>query len=203
MNPRIIGIAGGSGSGKSTLVDHLTARLGSEGSDRLELDAYYRDQTALSEEERALLNYDHPDQIDWPLFRKHLRALACGNPVVVPSYDFATHARLATVRRLDPSPILFVDGILLFHDPVIRELLTLRVYLEVDDDVRLIRRLRRDIRERERTVDSVLNQYLATVRPMHRRFVEPTMRYAHLVLGPELPVEAAVDRVIESLAGGI
>ncbi len=194
--PVVIGIAGGSGSGKSTLVGRLIDRLGPERASSLELDSYYRDRGALNSEQRAGLNYDHPDQLDWPLFLEHLRTLRSGEPVDVPRYDFPTHTRTGSTRHLSPVSTLLVDGILLFHDPVIRDLLDLRVYLDVEDDIRLIRRLQRDIRERGRTVESVLDQYLRSVRPMHRQFVEPTREFAHFVLGPDISIEEATDRVI-------
>jgi uridine kinase len=198
-HPVVIGIAGGSGSGKSTLIARLADRFGSGRASSLELDSYYRDQGSLNPEQRAGLNYDHPDQLDWPLFKGHLQTLRAGKPVNVPQYDFATHTRSRSTRRLNPASVVIVDGILLFHDPAIRDLLDLRVYLDVEADIRLIRRLQRDIEERGRTVDSVLDQYLRSVRPMHRRFVEPTKAFAHLVLGPDISIDEAAERVSHAL----
>jgi len=181
------------------LIARLADRFGSGRSSSLELDSYYRDQGGLTQEERSGLNYDHPEQLDWPLFKGHLQTLRAGKPVNVPQYDFASHTRTSSTHPLNPASILVVDGILLFHDPVVRGLLDLRVYLDVEADIRLIRRLRRDIQERGRTVDSVVEQYLRSVRPMHRRFVEPTREFAHLVLGPDLSIDEAAKRVFQTL----
>jgi uridine kinase len=159
-------------------------------------DSYYRDHPDLSLEERALINYDHPDSLETSLLAEHLRSLIAGESVDVPQYDFSTHRRLGDTRRVDPEPVIIVDGILVLAEPELRELCEIRAYVETDPDVRFIRRLLRDTRERERSVDSVINQYGDTVRPMHLEFVEPSKRHAHVII----PFGAENTVAIEMLA---
>ncbi len=178
----VIGVTGGTGSGKTTVAERLAADLGPGSLSLLELDAYYRDRRDLAVEARAALNYDHPDAFDWPLFRSHVTALADGRPVDMPVYDFAHHRRSERVRTVEPSAVLVVEGILVLWDEELRDRFDLRVYVDTDADVRFIRRLRRDVADRGRTTESVVEQYLGTVRPSHLQFVEPTKRYADVIV---------------------
>jgi uridine kinase len=180
--PFVIGVAGGSGSGKTTISTRIRSLIGSEHIAYLQHDSYYRDHGHLSPAERALCNYDHPASLDTPLLVQHIHALCRGETVQVPIYDFATHTRSPITQPLAPAPVILVEGILLFVDPTLRELLDLRIYVDTDPDIRLIRRLHRDMTERGRTLDSVISQYLRTVRPMHQEFVEPSKRHADIVI---------------------
>jgi len=180
--PLVIGVAGGSGSGKSTVVQQILDRVPAVSVCLIRHDWYYCDHAHLPLEERARINYDHPDSLDTPLLADHLRELIAGRAVDVPQYDFSTHRRLAETRRLDPAPVVIVDGILVLAEPALRELCEIRAYVETDPDVRFIRRLLRDTRERDRTVESVIAQYGETVRPMHLEFVEPSKRHAHVII---------------------
>ena len=179
--PLIVGVVGGSGSGKTT-VAHAIAESAEGGAVVLDQDAYYRDLAHLSLEERRRINFDHPDSIDTGLFVAHLEALAAGEPVDKPTYDFAAHTRAAETVRIEPGRVVVVDGILLFVDPRLRRMFDLRIYVDVADDVRFIRRLLRDLTERGRSLESVIEQYLDTVRPMHLEFVEPSRRHADVII---------------------
>lgn len=179
--PLIVGVVGGSGSGKTT-VAHAIAESVEGGAVVLDQDAYYRDLAHLSLEERRRINFDHPDSIDTGLFVAHLEALAAGEPVDKPTYDFAAHTRAAETVRIEPGRVVVVDGILLFVDPRLRRMFDLRIYVDVADDVRFIRRLLRDLTERGRSLESVIEQYLDTVRPMHLEFVEPSRRHADVII---------------------
>lgn len=178
----MLGVAGGSGSGKTTVAEHLARLSGVARVALVRLDSYYRDSPHLPLDERAAMNYDHPDAFDWPLLMDHVRALCEGRAVEVPVYDFAAYARRAETVRLEPTRIVVVEGILVLYEPELRDLFDLRVFVDTDADVRLIRRLERDVAERGRTLASVLDQYLATVRPSHLQFVEPTKRYADVIV---------------------
>ncbi len=180
--PLIIGIAGGSGSGKSTIVQSVVDIVGSDVVVQFPHDAYYRDQEHLTYEERLQINYDHPDSLENELMIKHLAALRSGQPVDRPVYDFSSHTRAPETVRVEPESVIIVDGILVLAEPELRALMDLRVYIDTDADLRLLRRLQRDIVERGRTVDSVLAQYEKTVRPMHLQFVEPSKRYADIIV---------------------
>jgi uridine kinase len=178
----VIGVAGGSGSGKTTVVRRIIESLGDEQVTVLEHDRYYRDRNDLRLEERAQLNYDHPDSLETDLLVRHLHELRAGRAVDVPAYDFARHARQpATVPAL-PRRAIIVEGILIFADAALRSLMDVKVFVDADDDTRFIRRLQRDIAERGRTVASVIDQYLGTVKPMHLEFVEPSKRYADIII---------------------
>ena len=179
--PLVIGVVGGSGSGKTTVVRAIQESAGAEAA-LLDQDAYYRDLADLTLEERRLVNFDHPDSIDTELFVEHVRRLAAREPVDKPVYDFAAHTRAPGTVRIMPADVVLVDGILLFADRRLRELFDIRIFVDVADDVRFIRRLRRDLTERGRTVDNVIEQYLRTVRPMHLEFVEPSKRYADIII---------------------
>jgi uridine kinase len=182
MKPFVIGVAGGSGSGKTTVVRQIVNSLGDDQVSLLEHDKYYRDRGDLRLEERAALNYDHPDSLETDLLVQHVKALRHGDPVDVPLYDFARHAREEGTTRVVPRRAIIVEGILLFADADLRKLLDVKVFVDADDDTRFIRRLQRDISERGRTVASVIDQYLGTVKPMHLEFVEPSKRYADVII---------------------
>lgn len=181
MRPLIIGIAGGSGSGKTTVARAIHDRLGVDAV-FLDQDAYYRDQAHLPIEARAATNFDHPDAFDTDLMVAHLEALADWRPIDKPTYDFARHTRAEATVRVEPKDVVLVDGILLFADARLRALFDVKVFVDVADDLRFIRRLERDVSERGRSAESVIAQYLATVRPMHLEFVEPSKRHADLII---------------------
>ncbi|MDF2719584.1 MAG: udk [Paenibacillus sp.] len=178
----MIGIAGGTGSGKTTVAERLVTELGSEQVALLSQDSYYADNRHLSMEEREQINYDHPDSVDGDLLLEHLRLLRRLQPIEMPVYDFSTHSRVGRTIRVMPKRVVILEGILLFADPLIRQELDIKVFVDTDADVRVLRRLSRDIQERGRTVDSVFAQYLNTVKPMHDAFVEPSKRYADLII---------------------
>ena len=182
MTPSVIGVAGGSGSGKTTVVRRIVNSLGPEQVIVLEHDRYYRDRNDLRLEERAALNYDHPDALDTDLLVEHVRVLKAGEAVDVPLYDFTRHARRADRQRCEPRRAIIVEGILIFTEPALRELMDVKVFVDADADTRFIRRMQRDVAERGRTLESVVEQYLATVKPMHFEFVEPTKRYADIII---------------------
>ena len=185
----IIGIAGGTGAGKTTVARRLT-----EGVDEvsvLPLDNYYRDRSSLPESERAEVNYDHPEAFEWTLVADHLDALAAGEPVEMPRYDFERHVRTDETTHVAPGSVVIVEGILALHDDAVRDRYDLRLYVETDADVRVLRRIQRDVRERGRDLDGVVEQYLSTVKPMHEQFVRPTKRDADLVI-PEGANEKAI-----------
>lgn len=193
--PLFIGLAGGSGSGKTTIAEELVDRLAGRVA-LLHHDAYYRHMDDLSFEERTRVNYDHPKSLETELLIKHLEDLRTGIAIEHPVYDFATHLRSADTVRVEPAPVVVVEGILVLSEPELRSELDLKIFVDTDPDLRLARRLERDISERGRTVESVINQYFATVRPMHIEFVDPSRRYADLII-PEGYNPAAVATVVE------
>ena len=180
--PFLLGVAGGSGSGKTTVAERLAGLIGGSELALVRLDAYYRDRNHLPAEERAAINYDHPDAFDWPLLLDHVQALLDGLEVQVPVYDFATYLRLPDRVLLAPARVIVVEGILVLYEPELRERFDLRVFVDTDADVRFIRRLERDIAERDRTPASVIEQYLTTVRPSHEQFIEPSKRHADVIV---------------------
>jgi uridine kinase len=182
MRPLVVGIAGGTGSGKTTVANKLAAAMPPGRCVTIEHDSYYRDQQHLSFEERTKVNYDHPASLESPLLATHLRQLRAGESVDVPSYDFASHTRSASTRRVSPAPLIIVEGILVFAEAALREQMDIKIFVDTDADIRLIRRIRRDIEVRGRTFQSVRDQYYATVRPMHIEYVEPTKRWADLIV---------------------
>lgn len=200
--PLTIGVVGGSGSGKTTVARAIESGLDVDVT-FLDQDAYYLDLGHLELEARKQVNFDHPDAFDADLFVAHLEDLIAGRAVDKPTYDFAAHTRAARTVRLVPRDVIVVDGLLLFAEARLRALLDIKVYVDVADDVRFIRRLRRDVAERGRAVEDVIHQYLETVRPMHLEFVEPSKRYADLIIPEgaenEVALEAVVAR-IKSLA---
>ena len=178
----IIGIAGGSGSGKSTLASEIIQSLGSDNVLVIQHDSYYRDRSHIPPAERENINYDHPDAIETSLLVSHLKELRKGRPVEIPIYDFITHTRKSAANTTYPKKFVFVEGIFILVDEALRQLMDIKVYVDTDDDIRLIRRLQRDIIERGRTLKSVINQYKSTVKPMHKAFVEPSKRYADIIV---------------------
>jgi uridine kinase len=193
--PLFIGVAGGSGSGKTTIAEEVVDRLDGKVA-LIQHDAYYRHRIDLSFEERTQVNYDHPDSLDTELLVEHLEALRSGLPIDRPVYDFSTHLRSDETVLVPPGRVVLVEGILVLSDSRLRSELDLKIFVDTDPDLRLARRLERDIAERGRSVDSVIGQYFATVRPMHLEFVEPSRRYADLII-PEGYNPAAVATVVE------
>ena len=182
MNTVIIGIAGGSGSGKTTLTNRLWKQFGPDEVSVLNHDSYYKRHDELPYEERCKLNYDHPDSFDTPLLVEHLKALRAGQPVKVPIYDYSIHNRTDRIVTVYPAPVIIVEGILIFASPELCEQMDMKVYVDTDADVRILRRIMRDVKQRARTLDSVVEQYLTTVKPMHEQFVEPSKRKADLIV---------------------
>ena len=180
--PVLIGVAGGSGSGKTTVVRRIVESLGPDQVNVLEHDRYYRDRNDLRFEERLALNYDHPDALETDLLVRHIQDLKAGRGVDVPRYDFSRFVRLDATEHLAPRKAIIIEGILIFTDVSLRELMDVKVFVDADADTRFIRRLRRDVAERGRTMENVIEQYLGTVKPMHFDFVEPTKRYADLII---------------------
>ena len=180
--PLVIAIAGGTGSGKTTISNLITERVGEENITVLNHDAYYRDRMDLPLKKRAKLNYDHPNSLETELLVKHVKALKHGKAVEMPVYDFTTHSRKKDTITISPHSVILVDGILLFVEKELRKLFDVKIFVDTDPDIRFIRRLERDIRERGRTQESVIKQYLKTVRPMHLEFVEPSKRYADIII---------------------
>jgi uridine kinase len=200
LPPVIIGIAGGSGSGKTTVA--LRVREVSPGKTIriIHHDSYYHDNPGLPLEERAQINYDHPRAFQTELLIEHLQALRRGRPIQKPLYDYATHSRRPDTERVDPADIVFVKGILVLENAALRELMDIRLYVDVDADERFIRRLRRDVEERGRSVESVIRQYLTMVRPMHLQFVEPSKRYAHIIIPEGGYNRVAIDLIAVKIA---
>lgn len=182
MKPLIIGIAGGSGSGKSTVARRVAESLAGPSVAFIDMDAYYHDLGHLDFEDRRRANWDHPDAFDLDLFVRHLETLAGGGAIEKPVYDFVSHRRCPDTVPVAPAEVVVVDGILLFVDPRVRALCDIKVFVDASADIRLVRRIRRDIRVRGRPLDEILEQYLSTVRPMHLEFVEPTKRYADVIV---------------------
>jgi uridine kinase len=182
VTPFLIGLAGGTGSGKTTVANAIVNRVGKERIAILSHDSYYRDIVDLPKNVLDRQNFDHPDSLESELLVRHLKALKQGMVVETPIYDFKVHRRAEESRRIEPRKIVLVDGILIFAEPELRKLFDVKIYVDTDADVRLIRRLKRDIAERGRSVESVVTQYESTVRPMHMEFVEPSKRYADLII---------------------
>jgi uridine kinase len=180
--PFLIGVAGGSSSGKTTVAERLAQLAGAEHLALIKLDSYYVEFHDAPLEERQAFNYDHPDAFDWPLLNEHVGNLVAGRAIPVPVYDYVDFNRTSDVRIVRPAQIVVVEGILVLWEPSLRDRFDLKVYLDTDADIRFIRRLQRDVAERGRTPDSVIAQYLATVRPAHEQFIEPSKRYADVII---------------------
>ena len=200
----IIGICGGTGSGKTTIARKIIETVGAENVNLIEQDSYYRNLEDMPLDERHQANFDHPDAIDGELLVNHLKRLKNGYDVEMPVYDFKTHTRSKESETITPKPVLIVEGILIFAEPRILSLLDCRVFVDTPADVRFIRRLKRDISERGRTVESVIEQYYATVRPMHFEFVEPSKRNADIIIpeggNPEVGIEFLCGKIREELS---
>ena len=199
QSPVTLGIAGGSGSGKSTIASALLKRVGAEHIAILAHDSYYKNLSHLPENQRRNINFDHPDSLDTELMSAHLRALQAGKTVEIPRYDFTIHERIEQTKTVEPRPIILVEGILILAESRLRALCDIKIFVDIDDDVRFIRRLERDTQERGRSVDSVIRQYLRTVRPMHLRFVEPSKRYADVIIPEGGYNSVAIDLVAERI----
>ena len=196
QRPIVIGVAGGTGSGKTTVSQAILSRVGSQRIAFLQHDSYYRELSHLAAEERSQINFDHPNSLDNDLLVQHLDELCRGNAVEVPIYDFTTDNRCADVMHVLPQPVVVVEGILIFAERALRDRMDVKIYVDADADMRFIRRLQRDIAERGRSIQAVVDQYLNTVRPMHLEFVEPTKRYADIII-PRGGLNAiAIDMVV-------
>jgi uridine kinase len=195
MEPVVIGVAGGTGSGKTTVAHEVLKRAGTEQISLIQHDAYYKDLSNLPEAQRAMFNFDHPDALDNELLIAHLYELKAGHPIDMPVYDFTTHTRTGQTKRVEPHRVILVEGILILADESLRRLMEVKIYVDTDADIRFIRRLQRDIAERGRTMDSVIHQYLATVRPMHLEFVETSKRYADIIIPEGGFNEVAIEMI--------
>jgi uridine kinase len=198
-----IGVAGGTGSGKTTVANEIVRRIGRERIVIVNQDRYYRDLAHLDHNQRMHHNFDHPDAIEENLLEEHITLLKAGEPAPLPVYDFARHVRVAATEWIDPQPVILVEGILILAIPVIRQQLDIKLFVDTDSDLRFIRRLQRDMVERGRTVDGVVDQYLATVRPMHLEFVESTKRWADVII-PEggfntVALDLVISRILQML----
>jgi uridine kinase len=195
----IVGIAGGTGSGKTTVAKRIAASLPAVSVTTIEHDAYYRDRSDLPADERSQLNYDHPSSLETELLIEHIDRLRAGESIDVPIYDFKEHKRAAESRRVSPTPIVLVEGILVFVDAKLRDRLDMKLFVDTDADIRIFRRIRRDMEHRGRTFDSVREQYYKTVRPMHLEFVEPSKRTADLIIPEGGNNAVALDLIITKL----
>lgn len=198
--PIVIGISGGTGSGKTTVSNVILGRIGAQDLACLPHDAYYKNLSDLSPDERTRINFDHPDSLDTDLLIEHLQALKRGEAVEVPIYDFTQHRRTEDTVHIEPCPVILVEGILIFADPVLRTLFDVKIFVDTPADIRFIRRLQRDIIERGRTMESVISQYQKTVRPMHMEFVEPSKRYADVIIPEGGHNTVAMDMVVARIA---
>jgi len=197
--PVIVGVAGGTGSGKTTVVREIMRGLTTHDVLVIQHDSYYRDRSHLSPRERADINYDHPDALETSLLIKHLKQLLAGQTVEVPIYDFGTHTRKSECQQAKPCKVIMVEGILILADPELRKLFDIKVFVDTDADIRFIRRMERDISERARTRESVVKQYVESVRPMHLEFVEPSKRYADVIIPEGGRNSVAVDMLITKI----
>jgi uridine kinase len=203
----IIGICGGTGSGKTTVANRILESVSASEVVFIQQDSYYRNLKDLPLDYRQVANFDHPDALDNDLLVNHVRRLRSGEPIELPLYDFKTHTRLVETRAVKPQPIVIVEGILIFAEARLLEQMDIKVFVDTPDDIRFIRRLRRDVAERGRTVESVIEQYLATVRPMHMQFVEPSKRHADVII-PEgghnlVSIDLISGKIRERLASSL
>ena len=197
--PYIVGVAGGTGAGKTTLAHILLEHLGEDRALRISHDAYYRDFSHIPADQRAQINFDHPDVLEIDLLVQHLQALSRGRTVLIPTYDFTTHSRSNSTLELCPRPIIIVEGILVLVEQILRDALNLKIFVDTPPDIRLIRRINRDIEERGRTPESVTLQYRETVRPMHDSYVEPSRKYADLIVCGDRDFTIAADLILGHL----
>ena len=202
MTPFIIGVAGGSGSGKSTVSQQVLSSFGSDMVSVVMQDDYYRDQSNLTPEVRRKQNYDHPDAFDWPLLVRHVQALQSGQTIAMPVYDFTIDNRSDQTIAVKPAPVIVIEGLFALYDADLRDMMSLKIFVDTASDVRFIRRMQRDINERGRSVESIVGQYLETVRPMHKQFIEPTKRNADVIL-PHGANGPAVDMITTKVASVI
>ena len=200
-HPVTIAVAGGTGSGKTTVSEAILKRVGADRIAYLQHDSYYFDWSQLPLDPRHLPNFDHPNSLETDLLVKHLKQLKTGHAAQVPVYDFTTHRRAPEVRHIEPQPVILVEGLLIFAEKKLRELFDIKIYVDTDNDIRVIRRLRRDIAERGRTMEAVIDQYLNTVRPMHLEFVEPSKRYADVIIPEGGFNTVALDMVVARIEG--
>ncbi|HYR27892.1 MAG TPA: uridine kinase [Thermoanaerobaculia bacterium] len=196
MRPVVIGIAGGTGSGKTTVARAIHDRVGKDRIEWISHDSYYRNFEGLSPEERHHINFDHPDSLESELLARHLDVLVKGSAVEVPMYDFATHSRKAETTRVEPRKVIIVEGILVLYEPELRKRIDIKLFVDTPADIRFVRRLMRDIKSRGRSVESVIEQYVTTVRPMHEEFVEPSKRHADLIIPEGGENMVAIDAII-------
>jgi uridine kinase len=199
MAPLLIGIAGGTGSGKTTIARTIHDALPADRVATIEFDSYYRDRGDLTQSERDALNFDHPDALETELLVEHLGRLKRGEAAMIPIYDFKTHRRKPLARRVHAAPVIIVEGILVFVDPELRAQLDIKIFVDTDADIRIFRRIRRDVEERGRTFESVRAQYYETVRPMHQQFVEPSKKWADLIIPEGGNNRVALDLIISKL----
>ena len=199
MKPIIIAIAGGSASGKTTVVNEILDKLKSVDITLICHDDYYNDQSLLPMEERVKVNYDHPSSLDNELFVTHLKMLINGQAIQKPIYDFVVHNRKQETVEVKPTKVIILEGILVLHDKKIRDLADVKIFVKSDDDIRFIRRLKRDMVERQRTLDSVINQYLSTVKPMYNQFIEPSAKYADIIIPNDNKHDVAVDFLVAKI----
>ncbi len=193
LKPVVIGVTGGSGSGKTSVSSSIYNHFSGHSILMIEQDSYYKDQSHLPFEERLKTNYDHPFAFDTDFLIEHLNQLLAYQPIEKPIYDYAKHTRSTEVVRQEPRAVIILEGILILEDPRLRELMDIKVYVDTDDDIRIIRRIKRDIEERGRTLDSVIEQYLTVVKPMHNQFIEPTKRYADIIVPEGGKNQVAID----------
>lgn len=195
MNPLIIGIAGGTGSGKTTVTNRIVDALEKSRVLVIQHDSYYRDLSSYGDVGPAAVNFDHPASLETSLLIEHLKALKSGKPVQQPLYNFTTHRRLPSTKLIEPRDIIIVEGILIFVDKELRDLITIKIFIDADADERLLRRLKRDTMERGRSIDSVMDQYITTVKPMHLEFVEPSKHWADVIIPRGAENTVAIDMV--------
>jgi uridine kinase len=203
--PVVIGIAGGSGSGKTTVLQRIIRQFGADPIAVLDHDAYYRDLSHLSPEERAQFNFDHPDALETDLMREHLDRLVEGEAIEKPVYDFTTHTRRDDTETVEPRPVIIIEGILVLAESMLEERMDIKIYVDTADDIRLMRRIRRDIQERGRSIEGILRQYERTVRPMHLEFVEPSKRAADIIIPRgghnRVAIQMVMSRIQDLLPG--
>lgn len=197
--PIVFGVAGGTASGKTTMARHILARAGAGRVAYLPHDAYYRDMSALPQDQRPRQNYDHPDSLETSLLVQHIKTLRAGFPIQLPIYDFTSYSRAPQTKTIAPAPVILVDGILILAEPELRNIMDIKIFVDTDADIRILRRIQRDTRERGRTLDSVIAQYFATVRPMDLEFVQPSRRYADLIIPGDHPNPVAIDMLMSRL----